>query len=169
MKRKWQISDISQLNLLPFRDKNDEEKGTGLDFIFEPRNGPSSWLQNASKICCINITISFAAVVSSLVRWPKVATQSVTLQENPSGLKKKKNTTNVVWSSHLSLHDSLLKFFTYDAKQNHNVKGSLHLNTFHKSVSVVTISQIALLHKRRLMWRRETKTSKSKFKVATMS
>lgn len=42
MKRKWQISDISQLNLLPFRDKNDEEKGTGLDFIFEPRNDPSS-------------------------------------------------------------------------------------------------------------------------------
>lgn len=105
MKRKWQISDISQLNLLPFRDKNDEEKGTGLDFIFEPRNDPSSWLQNASKICCINITISFAAVVSSLVRWPKVAMQSVTLQENPSGLKKK-NTTNVVWCSHLSLHNS---------------------------------------------------------------
>lgn len=167
MKRKWQISDISQLNLLPFRDKNDEEKGTGLDFIFEPRNDPSSWLQNASKICCINITISFAAVVSSLVRWPKVATQSVTLQENPSGLKKK--ILQMLFDAPICHCTTLLKFFTYDAKQNHNVKGSLHLNTFHKSVSVGTISQIALLHKRRLMWRRETKTSNSKFKVATMS
>lgn len=168
MKRKWQISDISQLNLLPFRDKNDEEKGTGLDFIFEPRNDPSSWLQNASKICCINITISFAAVVSSLVRWPKVAMQSVTLQENPSGLKKKK-ILQMLFDAPIYHCTTLLKFFTYDAKQNHNVKGSLHLNTFHKSVSVGTISQIALLHKRRLMWRRETKTNNSKFKVATMS
>lgn len=69
----------------------------------------------------------------------------------PQWIKKKKKILQMLFDAPIYHCTTLLKFFTYDAKQNHNVKGSLHLNTFHKSVSVGTISQIALLHKRRLM------------------
>lgn len=78
MKRKWQISDILQFNLLPFRNINAEK--TDLNFSCLWKNSPSSPIANTLQKCCSNITFSFPVVVSSLVR----LAQSCYGEHNPS-------------------------------------------------------------------------------------